>query len=722
MQNSTNQPSTSDLQPTSPVDEVALDEMPESVEEEIAASALEVARANDNIRVEVDVVDELDETPPVDEAVVVDGDGDEVAEGEVELSTEIATPVAEPDTTLDEPPPAEQSPIAVDSETELQPLPPPPSKTRPEAEVAPIPVATRGAGRRSVRMQLRYTRSLLWALGLLVRILFWEWIVKRVMGEAFVQRRNVARWKQYARDLRNFAADMGGVFIKAGQFISTRADIFPEEIIMELAGLQDEIPSVPFKKIDGVLRAELGDDYNKHFSWLREEPIAAASLGQVHRAKLTNGDRVVVKVQRPGIVNIVDTDLAALKVISHIAMRFKFISRRANAVEISEEFGRVLWEEVSYLKEAENARRFSRMFQNDMNIYIPMVYNDYSTDRVLLMEDVTSIKVNDYERLEAAGISRSAIAHRLMDSYLQQVFDNQFFHADPHPGNLFVYPLPVDDENADFGPDGRPFYLIYIDFGMTGALTQQIVDGLVSTLIAVVNRDAGSLIKSYKELDLLLPGADLERLEAATKAAFDQVWGMDMNDLSNVDYEVMEQLGTEFSDLLFDMPFQMPQNFIYLARTMGILSGMCTSMDPRFNPWVALQPYADKMMRLRAQDGTTVGGSLMTGLFGASNLFEAGTKIITRAVAPTAANNQDIMRALKSGDIRVTTEPSRKWQLQMRFLEIQIRIVMRAVLFTGFLISSTLLLVNGFTLIAGGGYIVCVMIGWRIMFPPNVLQ
>jgi ubiquinone biosynthesis protein len=168
-----------------------------------------------------------------------------------------------------------------------------------------------------------------------------------------------------------------------------------------------------------VLRAELGEDYNKHFLWLREEPIAAASLGQVHRAKLTNGDRVVVKVQRPGIVNIVDTDLAALKVISHIAMRFRFISRRANAVEISEEFGRVLWEEVSYLKEAENAHRFSRMFQNDMNIYIPMVYEDYPTDRVLVMEDVTSIKINDYERLEAAGISRSEIANRLMDSYLQ---------------------------------------------------------------------------------------------------------------------------------------------------------------------------------------------------------------------------------------------------------------------------------------------------------------
>jgi len=565
-------------------------------------------------------------------------------------------------------------------------------------------------------MQLRYTRSLFWASGLLVRILFWEWGLKRVMGEEFVRQRNIARWKQYARELRNFAADMGGVFIKAGQFISTRADIFPEEIIMELAGLQDEIPAVPFKQIETVLITELGKDYAAHFEWLREEPIAAASLGQVHRAKLTNGDRVVVKVQRPGIVRIVDTDLAALNVIAHIAMRFRFISRRVDAVEISEEFGRVLWEEVSYLNEAENARKFARIFKDDLTVYIPMVYNEYSTDRIVVMEDVTSIKVNDYERIEAAGISRREIANRLMNSYLHMVFDHQFFHADPHPGNLFVYPLPVDDEDADFGPKGRPFYLIYIDFGMTGTLTPQIIDGLVSTLIAVVNRDAGGLIRSYKELNLLLPSADLDRLEAATKAAFDQVWGMDMQDLSNVDYEVMEQLGEEFNDLLFDMPFQMPQNFIYLARTMGILSGMCTSMDATFNPWMSLQPFANKMMRMRARDGSSVNSTLV------GNLFDVGTKILTRAVAPTSANNQDILRELRSGEIRVTADPSRKWQLQTRFLEIQIRVVMRAVIFSGFLVSSTLLFISGFTWFAAGGYVICALVGWRIIFPPNVLQ
>ena len=611
----------------------------------------------------------------------------------------------------------------------MQAPPPPPSKEA--ITVDPVQVIRQREGgnrRRSLRMQIRYTRTLLWAARLFVRILVWQWIIKRVAGEKFVQERNVRRWKQYAREFRDFAAQMGGVFIKAGQFISTRADIFPEEIITELEGLQDEIPSVSTESIAAVLRDELGEDYKRHFRWLKDEPIAAASLGQVHRAQLANGDRVVVKVQRPGIVRIIDTDMAALMVVAHVAMRFKFISRRANAVEITHEFGRVLWQEVSYLHEAQNAHHFGRMFQDDYGVYVPSIYDDLSTDRVLVMEDVTSIKINDYARLEAEGVSRKEVARRLMNSYLQQVFDDRVFHADPHPGNLFVYPLPVED-GQEFGEKGRPFYLIYVDFGMTGTLTQQIVDGLISTLIAIVTRDAGRLIQSYEQLDLLLPGADTERLEQATKAAFDQVWGMNMQDLSSVDYEVVEQLGSEFNDLLFDMPFQMPQNFIYLARTMGILSGMCTSLDPNFNPWQELQPYTEKMMRMQASTGGNLGNQLgstllqnVFGVSGASSIFEAGSQIITRAVNPNGATQDALARQLTSGDVRVTADPSRKWQIEMHLLDVNVKTATRAVVFSGVLVSSTILLVSGFTWFAAGGYVACSALGWRVLFPPDVLQ
>ncbi len=723
MPNSTNPRSISDSQPPQVDEDAPRNGNGQTTPDNTNAPSDEGAQhpADDNPRVRVLI--DVDETPKTEQTPTM------------QPAPYVEVPTA-PEPVRELPPPAtpangdERTKVAqtqadlIAEGVEVQPPPPPP---KPEIEVNPE-IHQRGGGRRSLRMQLRYTRSLLWAARLFLRILFWQWIVKRLFGEEFVRRRSIHRWKQYAREFRDFAANMGGVFIKAGQFISTRADIFPEEIIMELEGLQDEIPAVPYNKIQQVIERELGADYQQHFRWLREEPIAAASLGQVHRAQLKNGDRVVVKVQRPGIVRIIDTDLAALMVISHIAMRFKFISRRANAVEITEEFGRVLWEEVSYLHEAQNLQRFARIFQDDLGIYIPMVYDDYSTDRLLVMEDVTSIKINDYERLAQAGISRKEVARRLMNSYLGQVFDEQFFHADPHPGNLFVYPLPVE-EGQEFGEEGRPFYLIYIDFGMTGKLTPQIVDGLVSTLIAVVTRDAKRLIQSYQQLNLLLPSADLDRLEQATKAAFDQVWGMDMSDLSNVDYEVIEQLGNEFNDLLFDMPFQMPQNFIYLARTMGILSGMCTSLDPQFNPWRELQPYTEKMMRMRASSGDSVGSQLgasllqnILGVSGAGTLLEAGSQIITRAVAPGSVTTDALMKQLKSGDVRVTTEPGRKWQVELHILEIHIRSVVRAVLFTGFLVAATLLLTSGWTALAVVGYVVCVGIGWQILFPPNVLK
>lgn len=658
------------------------------------------------------VVLALEDTPEADEQDTVERDfSDDVVEDDIEITPEIR--VSSTST-------ADLSDPAVRTNGAKIQRPP---KERPTAEVPPSPPPAQPKGRRTLRLQLRFLRSLVFAARLFIRVLFWQWIVKRIAGEGFVRNRTTQRWKQYAREFRAFAADTGGVMIKLGQFISTRADIFPEEIINELTGLQDEIPAIDFTKIERVLRNELGE-YEQRFRWLDDEPIAAASLGQVHRAQLHNGDRVVVKVQRPGIIDIIATDMAALLIVARVAMRFKFISRRTDAVAVTEEFGRVLWEEVSYIHEAQNADRFARMFQNNMGVYIPMVYHEHSTDRVLTLEDVTTIKVNDFERMDEAGINRNTVAKRLMNTYLQQIFDDRFFHADPHPGNLFVYPLPVE-EGATFGPEGRPFYLIFIDFGMTGALTSQIVDGLISTLVAVVTRDAGQLIASYKELDLLLPSADTERLEEATKATFDQVWGMNMSDLSTVDYQVMEKLGEEFYDLLFDMPFQMPQNFIYLARTMGILSGMCTSLDPQFNPWSELQPYTRKLMRTRASNGMTTTGqisnSLMQSFFGTSNIIEAGAQVITRAVAPNASN-EALIRQLQSGSIKVTAEPSRKLQIQLSMLEIQSKTIVRAVVFTGFLISTTILLVSGMYIVAGITGLLTLSIGWRVMFPPGIMK
>jgi predicted unusual protein kinase regulating ubiquinone biosynthesis (AarF/ABC1/UbiB family) len=501
--------------------------------------------------------------------------------------------------------------------------------------------------------------------------------------------------------------------IKLGQFVSTRADILPDEVIAELASLRDEVPSVPTHEIREIVERELGA-IGERYEWFDDRPVAAASLGQVHRARLRNGDRVVVKVQRPGIDQICYTDLDALNVVARWAMIFPFIRRRANTVALAEEFGRVLLEELSYLNEARNGDRFAEMFKNDGGVYIPQVYHEHTTDHVLTLEDVTTIKVNDYAALEAAGISRKAVAQRLMDTYLMQVFEERFFHADPHPGNLFVYPLDPESENGKSPVGGRPFYLNFVDFGMVGSLTPQITSGLVNTLAAVVTRDADKLVQSYSELGFLLPSTDTARLASATKAVFDQVWGMDMSQISNVGYSDMREIGSEFSDLLFSMPFQMPQDFIYLGRTFSILSGMATSLDPTFNPWHELQPYTQKMIAQSLKDSGTAAGQVAGGVLslpvigsllnssGGQALANIGQSIIGRA--STANNAMEIINRLERGEFKLTVTPDDKLARQLRQVEAQGRRTTRAILAGSAVITSTLLYTHGDVTAAIVGY------------------
>ncbi len=552
-------------------------------------------------------------------------------------------------------------------------------------------------------MQYRFWRTLIFAYWLFGRLVFWHFVMRRIIGSERVERGNLRRWASYTRAFRNFAISMGGVMIKLGQFVSARVDVLPPEITNELAGLQDEVPPVANDAMMTVLASELGAT-RQRFAWIAEQPVAAASLGQVYRAKLSSGERVVIKVQRPGIREIVETDLAALRIVAQLAGRFPFIRRRADTVALAEEFGRVLRQELSYQNEAQNAARFAEMFKDDMGVYIPTTYGEHSTDSVLTMEDVTTIKINDYAAMEAAGISRKEVAKRLMDTYLNQVFEQRFFHADPHPGNLFVYPLPGNEDKRE-----QPFYLIFVDFGMTGSLTPKLAAGLIDTLVAIVSRDAEKLVQSYSELGFLLPEADTERIEEATKAAFDQVWGLSMTEIRNVSYSDARELGKEFNDLLFAMPFQVPQDFIYLGRAMGILSGMATSLDPDFNPWQELQPYAQKMITRSLGsdiDGSLFGAPVMQSLFnsnGAQALLEVARVMLNRTVR-LPQRLDSMLTQVESGQLTVRVAPTAMYRKQLQRIEAQGRRTTRAVLFGSLLIVATLFYTGGNIALAAVGY------------------
>lgn len=416
------------------------------------------------------------------------------------------------------------------------------------------------------------------------------------------------RVRQSAIAYRLLAIQMGGVLIKVGQFLSTRVDVLPQEFTDELRGLQDEVPPVDFRDIRKVAEGEFGCPLTDIFESFESEPLAAASLGQVHRAVLREDDAfigsppnnsevidVVVKIQRPNIENIINTDLAALRTVGSWLSRYPPIRRRADVSALIDEFERILYEEVDYLAEGRNAEIFAENFRHEPGIRVPKVIWSYTAQRVLTLENVWAIKITDYDLISAAGIGRSQVASRLLDTYLKQIFEDGFFHADPHPGNLFVYPL---DESArkDGHLDGRPWALTFVDFGMVGRVPPNSREGMREMLIGVATQDAARVVRSYKMLGVLLPSADLALLERAEARVFERFWGKNMTELSEISPEEIREFTSEFRELLYTMPFQIPQDFIFLARTVGILSGMCTGLDPEFNVWDHITPYAGKLL------------------------------------------------------------------------------------------------------------------------------
>jgi len=510
---------------------------------------------------------------------------------------------------------------------------------------------------------IRYLRIVAFFLGLVAQAVILYLVIQPVLGHDFVSRGEEQRFRRWARQFRSLAVALGGVMIKLGQFISSRVDILPPAITNELADLLDEVPPVPFAVMEPTLRQELGPDWRSRFATLDEEAVAAASLGQAYRGRLASGERVVVKVQRPGIADTVYTDLRALEVVARVGMRFPFIRRRANLPLLLEEFGRVLWQELDYEHEAANAERFAALFRDDHGVYIPAVYREHTTRRVLTLEDVTAIKLSDYEAIEAAGIDRRTVAQRLLNTYLTMVFVHHFFHADPHPGNIFIYPLPADGQ--EWSPGQRPFYLIFVDFGMTAELTPALVAGLRETLISLITRDSQRLVRSYQQLGVVLPDADLERIRIASDAVFNRVWGLRMTEITHLDPTVLREIGREFNDLLFSLPFQVPQDFIYLARAVGILIGMCTGLDPDFDPWRSVQPF---VQRLLTEDGARAGKMSWSDVFPRDTLRallspETVSLALTTGrdtlehLAGLPARLDNLLARLERGDLQIQVQP-----------------------------------------------------------------
>lgn len=421
-----------------------------------------------------------------------------------------------------------------------------------------------------------------------------------------------ARWARIARRYRDLAAGMGGVLIKLGQFLSVRVDLLPPEVTRELAGLQDEVPPERFEDVVRQIEDDFGRPAGEVFSWISPGPIGAASLAQVHAARLPSGEPVVVKALRPGIDVLVETDLAAAGLAFRLLKISRRVRRRVDLDRLANEIATTTRRELDLANEGRNAERFAEDFAGDARVTIPRVHWTASARRTLTLENVGYLKIGDLPALERAGISRPEAARVLYRIYMQQIFVHHLVHADPHPGNLFVKPLPLPGE-APFAPGDpvpapppgveRPFQIVFVDFGMVAVIPDRLQAALREYAIALGTRDAARMVQSYVSAGVLLPGADLRRLEEIHEELFERFWGVSLGSLRDAALSEARYFFRQYRDLLYDMPFQVQVDLLFASRAVGLLAGMTTQLDPEFDPWSETVPFAERLARDELRPG-----------------------------------------------------------------------------------------------------------------------
>jgi predicted unusual protein kinase regulating ubiquinone biosynthesis (AarF/ABC1/UbiB family) len=531
----------------------------------------------------------------------------------------------------------------------------------------------------SSRLRARYRYIMGFFARATAGFIFWEIILPRVGLRGVTRRTRSQRYKQIAAQFRAMAIRMGGVMIKVGQFLSARLDVLPVEITEELSGLQDEVPAEDFGAIRKLAEAELGAPLEERFERFESQPLAAASLGQVHRARLRADapeakefQEVVVKIQRPFIDQLIDVDFSALRRVAGWLMRYEPIRKRVDVRALISELETTVHSEIDYLSEGRNAEVFSRNFAERKRIHVPRVVWSNTTQRVLTLENVYAIKITDYDAISAAGIDRGQVAKVLIDTYLKQIIEDRFFHADPHPGNLFVTPIPATEDKK------ASWKLTFVDFGMVGTVPEHLSDGLRELLIGVGTRNATKVVQSFQTLDVLLPSADLKLLEQAESQLFDRFWGMSMNELRKVDHREMRQFGMQFRELMYEMPFQLPHNLLLLGRTVAILSGMSTGLDPNFNLWNQLAPYAQKLV---AEEGLSNWDLWLDEI---GDLF--------KELIALPGQTSQVLSRLERGELNVNVPQVNR---QIYHLESAVNRLVGSIVFAAFLFGGVLLYQSG---------------------------
>lgn len=403
--------------------------------------------------------------------------------------------------------------------------------------------------------------------------------------DRFVPFRERSRTVTRPEHLRLACEELGATFIKLGQILSTRSDLLPPEYQAELAKLQDRAAPVPSAAIHEAIVAELGRPIAEVFASFDDRPLAAASIGQAHAATLPDGAAVVVKVRRPGVVEQVEEDLAIVRHLAEVASRRWPAADGYDLVGLVDEFAATLRAELDYLSEAHNAERFAANFADDPAVHIPRIHWEATTARVLTLERVGGIKVDDPGALDAAGIDRSALARRAAEIALKMVFIDGFFHADPHPGNLFIE------------PGGR---IALIDFGMVGRIDELAREKLARLLLAIVSREPDRLVDACLALGVARGPVDRERLRDDLGALVERYYDRPIGEVA------IGPLLERALAVVREHRLHLPAQFALLLKTLMMEEGLGMAIDPSFRLTVVLAPYARQLLLRRYAPGRLV--------------------------------------------------------------------------------------------------------------------
>ena len=416
-----------------------------------------------------------------------------------------------------------------------------------------------------------------------------------------------------AERVRMAFEELGPTYIKFGQILSVRPDLVPADFTRELSKLQDEVPSFEFSEVINVIETEFGSPPEELFDFFDETPFASASIGQVHRAELEDGEMVAVKVQRPGIKKIIEIDLEIMLHLATLMERHIEEMSLYRPVKIVEEFARTLEKEIDYTIEATSMERFARHFLDDPTIYTPKVFRDKTTEHVITMELVSGIKISEIDRLEEAGLDRKTITARGADCFLKQIFDFGFFHADPHPGNIFVLPDNV---------------ICPLDFGMTGSVDRQNREDFVDLIDSVVHRNEARVTRILLKLTDWDDEPDIRLLEKDVSDFMGQHLYKPLKDIK------IGKLLNHLLELASRYYLMIPPDIFLMMKALTTIEGVALVLDPDFDMIAQTAPFIERVKLARFYPGRIAGDIIKigSGMLQFIQQFPKDTLEITRLI------------------------------------------------------------------------------------------